>query len=185
MYPTNFVTAEGDRYDVAINVEEGKTRTERGSNEAVGRFGRNVLSTTEGPTTPPDANGVSAGHTYSLDDAVQVLIKCAELTIDDLIRRMAEHHRAGAKRLKKPTLALWGDVDVATGHPEIYVQFGDRIKRPHKDGMTFTWPRASYEELVDVLGRLRPMLCTRLLVTALLQTARPRLLRKYGEGGAA
>lgn len=44
MYFADFVTFEGDRYQITTDLKAGKTRIERVSNAAFERFIRNVLS---------------------------------------------------------------------------------------------------------------------------------------------
>ncbi len=98
--------------------------------------------------------------------------------LGDLIRECLQHHHTGTKRMKEPTLLLWADTDDA-GKISIRRKFADSCKRTLKGEMYLAFRGASYQEVADMVSKLRPVLCSYDAVSRLVQSARPRLESKH------
>ncbi|TCA17377.1 hypothetical protein E0H68_06275 [Rhizobium leguminosarum bv. viciae] len=112
------------------------------------------------------------------DEGVSGLSAAFDKDLGALLEDCLRLHRAGTKRMRKPTLRVWADTD-DVGKIGIRLLFADSRKRILKGEMYYTFPYASYQEVADMVGKLRPMLCEHHVVAWLVQSARPRLESKH------
>lgn len=109
-----------------------------------------------------------------------VLGLCSALDKDlsDLIKDCEQRHQAGSAHMRKPTLRMWADTDDA-GKIGIRLLLADYRKRLLKGEKHYKFPGASFQDLADAMSELRPKLCEYGSVSALVQSARPRLEAKH------
>lgn len=115
---------------------------------------------------------------FAYHEGVRGLSAALDQDLGDLIEDCLQRHQSGTKHMRKPTLRLWADTDDA-GKIGIRLLFADSRKRILKGELHYTFPGASYQDVADMVGKLRPMLCEHNVVSWLVQSARPRLESKH------
>lgn len=115
---------------------------------------------------------------FAYRNGVRELSAALNKDLGDLIQDCVQRHLSGDEVMKKPTLWLWADTD-GEGKISVRVEFADYRKRCLKGSAHYTLCGASYQEVAEKLSTLCPTLCEYDSVSALVQSARPRLEAKH------